>query len=208
METIEVVAGLTQEQRDFAKAFARLNAEEARSNEVAKYATSIFGTEFAEGGLPQSVLFALRDAGLIEAERTTSGSGAKPYTVRPTEKLKNELIEPVPTAIEESAGMQYRKLVRMKYTDILDGLSSKSKHEKGLALEALAFYLGRLLGLEFVQWRLRSNRTGGGEVDVVMEGARLIFSRWQISCRSYEIVTADELAVRVGLVVGSEANVI
>lgn len=183
LDALEVYAGLTQEQRDFAKAFARLDVEEARSSEVARYATSLFGTEFAEGGLPQSVLFALRDAGLIEAEKTTSGRGAKPYIVRPTKKLKNELIEPMLISIENSAGVQYRKLIRMRYTDILSGLSSKSTHEKGLALKALAFYLARLLGLEFVQWRLRSNKTGGGEVDVVMEGARLIFSRWHILCR-------------------------
>ena len=56
LETLEVIAGLTQEQRDFAKAFARLNTEGAFSNEVARYTTSLFGTEFAEGGLPQSVL--------------------------------------------------------------------------------------------------------------------------------------------------------
>ncbi|MGI8911706.1 MAG: hypothetical protein ACR2JR_14315 [Rubrobacteraceae bacterium] len=208
LEALEVYAGLTQEQRDFAKAFARLNTEEALSNEVARYASSLFGTEFAEGGLPQSVLFALQDAGLIEAEKTTTGRGAKPYIVRPTEKLKNELIEPMLSAIENSAGMQYRKLIRMKYPDILNGLTSQSKHEKGLALEALAFYLARLLGLQFVQWRLRSNKTGGGEVDVVMEGARLIFSRWQILCKVSDRITLDELAVEAGLAVCSKPNVI
>lgn len=208
METLEVYVGLTQEQRDFAKAFARLNVEEARSSEVARYATSLFGTEFAEGGLPQSVLFALREADLIEAEKTTSGRGAKPYVVRPTEKLKNELIEPMLAAIENSAGVQYRKLIRMRYTDILSGLSSKSTHEKGLALEALAFYLARLLGLEFVQWRLRSNKTGGGEVDVVMEGARLIFSRWQIQCKNSRQATLEDVAKEVGLAQIIKANVI
>ena len=199
LETLEVYAGLTQEQRDFAKAFARLSVEEARSNEVAKYATSLFGTEFPEGGLPQSVLFALRDAGLIEAEKTTAGQGAKPYVVRPTDKLENDFIEPIFNAIENSAGVQYRKLIRMNYSDILNGLSSTSKHEKGLALEALSFYLARLLGLEFVQWRLRSNKTGGGEVDVVMEGTRLIFSRWQIQCKNSKQATLDDIAKEVGV---------
>ncbi len=198
LETLEVYAGLTQEQRDFARAFARLNTEEALSNEVARYATTLFGTEFAEGGLPQSVLFALRDAGLIEATKTTIGRGAKPYVVRRTEKLQNEFIEPILTAIENSVGVQYRKLIRMKYIDILNNLSSKSKHEKGLALEALAFHLARLLDLEFVQWRLRSNKTGG-EVDVVMEETRLIFSRWQVVCKASEWITLDDVAVEVGL---------
>lgn len=208
LETLEAYAGLTQEQRDFAKAFARLNVGEARSNEVAKYATSLFGTEFPEGGLPQSVLFALQDADLIEAEKTTSGQGAKPYIVRPTDKLKNEFIEPMLSSIENSVGIQYRKLVRMNYSEVLDGLSSESKHEKGLALEALAFYLARLLGLKFVQWRLRSNKTGGGEVDVVMEGTRLIFSHWQIQCKVKNRITADDLAIELGLAVSLKPDVI
>jgi hypothetical protein len=208
LDTLEVYAGLIQEQRDFAKAFARLNVKEARSNEVARYATSLFGTEFSEGGLPQSVLFALRDAGLIEAEKTTLGQGAKPYIVRPTDKLNNEFIEPMLSAIENSAGVQYRKLVRMNYSDILEGLSSESKHEKGLALEALAFYLSRLLGLEFVQWRLRSNKTGGAEVDVVMEGTRLIFSRWKFSCKVKNRITVDDLAIELGLAIGLKPDVI
>lgn len=208
LETLEVYAGLTQEQRDFAKAFARLDVEEALSNEVARYATSLFGTEFAEGGLPQSVLFALQDADLIVAKKTTAGRGAKPYVVRPTQKLKNELIEPMLTAIENSIGVQYRRLVRMKYADILSGLTSKSTHEKGLALEALAFYLARLLGLEFVQWRLRSNKTGGGEVDVVMEGARLIFSRWQIQCKNSKQATLGDIAKEVGIAQVIKANVV
>lgn len=208
LETLEAYAGLTQEQRDFAKAFARLNVEEARSNEVAKYATSLFGTEFPEGGLPQSVLFALQDADLIEAEKTTSGQGAKPYVIRPTDKLKNEFIEPMLSSIENSVGIQYRKLVRMNYSEVLEGLSSESKHEKGLALEALAFYLARLLGLKFVQWRLRSNKTGGGEVDVVMEGTRLIFSRWQIQCKNSKQATLEDIAKEVGLAQVIKSSVI
>lgn len=206
--TLEAYAGLTQEQRDFAKAFARLDVDEALSNQVAQYATNLFGTEFPEGGLPQSVLFTLRDVGLIECEKTTTGRGAKPYIVRPTAKLRNELIEPMFAVIEQSAGMQYRKLIRMKYADILTELSRTSAHEKGLALEALAFYLARLLGLEFVDWRLRSNKTGGAEVDVVMEGARLIFSRWQIQCKNASQATLEDIAKEVGLAQVIKANVV
>jgi hypothetical protein len=118
--------------------------------------------------------------------------------VRPTEKLRNELIEPMFAAIERSAGMQYRKLIRMRYADILAGLSSTSTHEKGLALEALAFYLGRLLGLEFVQWRLRSNKTGGVEAEAVMQGTHLSFSRWQVRCKNARHVTVEDVATEIG----------
>ena len=161
---IDLYAALTPTQRAFAKAFARLDQDVALSNKVAAYATQLYGVEFPEGGLPQSTLFALRDIGLIECEKTTSGQGAKPYVVRPTIKLRNEYLEPILNAVEQSVGSQYRTLIRMPFSQILAGLKSDSRHEKGLALEALAFYLGRLLMLDFVQWRLRSAQTGGAEL--------------------------------------------
>jgi site-specific DNA-methyltransferase (cytosine-N4-specific) len=205
---LDQYASLSTEQVAFAKAFARLNVEEARSNEVAKYASELFGVEFPEGGLPQSTLFQLRDAGLITCEKTTGGQGAKPYIVRPTDTLRNEFIEPILETIEHSIGIQYRKLIRMPYEDILSGLKSKSTHEKGLALEALAFYLGKLLNLDFVKWRLRSNKTGGAELDIIMEGTHLIFSRWQIQCKNSKQASLDDVAKEVGVAQVIKSNVI
>jgi hypothetical protein len=208
MDTLTSYGSLTKEQRDFARAFARLNVDRALSNEVAQYATNLFGTEFPEGGLPQSVLFALQEVGLIEYEKTTTGRGAKPYVVYTTDALRNNFIEPILVALEQSAGLQYRTLIRMKYDDILANLNSESTHEKGIALEALAFFLARLLGLEFVQWRLRSNKTGGGELDVIMESARLVFSRWQIQCKNARVADLEDVAKEVGLAQVIKANVI
>lgn len=207
-QEIDVLAGLTKEQRDFAKAFTRLNTDQELSNKVAQYATTLYGTEFPEGGLPQSVLFALGDAGLITYKKTTTGQGAKPYIVYATDKLRNELIEPLLDTVEQSAGIQYRTLIRKKYADILVDLKSNPTHVKGLALEALAFNLGRLLGLQFVRWRLRSSVTGGAELDVVMEGDRLVFSRWQIQCKNSAQATLEDIAKEVGIAQVIKANVI
>ena len=207
-EKLEALAQLTSQQKAFAKAFARLSVDEELSNRVANYATTLFGVEFPEGGLPQSTLFALRDAGLIECEKTTSGQGAKPYIVRPTPLLRSSLIEPVLDAIEQSVGGQYRELIRMPYQTILSGLDGTSTHEKGKALEALAFYFGRLLNLSFVQWRLRSRETGGAELDVVMEGTSLVFSRWQIQCKNSRQATLEDIAKEVGIAQVIKSNVI
>lgn len=205
---IDTYAQLTREQKAFALAFARMNVDVAQSNKVANYATTLYGVEFPEGGLPQSTLFALRDAGLITCEKTTGGQGAKPYLVRPTDKLKNELLEPIFKAIEESVGVQYRRLIRMPLSEILVGLEKESKNEKGQALEALAFYVGRLIGLQFVKWRLRSSETGGAELDVIMESASLLFSRWQIQCKNSSKATLEDIAKEVGLAAIIKSNVI
>ncbi len=208
MDALDAYADLTREQRMFARALAQLNVDEELSNKVARYATEQFGVQFPEGGLPQSVLFALQNVGLIEAEKTTSGRGAKPYVVRPTDKLRNELIEPILEAIETSIGVQYRPLIRMRYEDIVADLTSSSTHKKGLALEALALYLGRILRLKPVGWRVRGRKTGGAELDGVMEGAHLIFSRWQIQCKNQQDASVDDIAKEVGLAQVVKANVV
>lgn len=207
-DDIEAYAQLTREQRAFAMAFARMGTSTALSNKVAQYATSLYGVEYPEGGLPQSTLFALRDIGLIECQKTTGGQGAKPYVVKRTEKLENEFLEPIFLAIENSAGIQYRKLIRMPYDEILAGLDDESKHKKGLALEALSFYLGRLIGLDFVKWRLRSGQTGGAELDVIFEGKNLIFSRWQIQCKNSSQASLEDIAKEIGLAQVINSNVI
>ena len=69
----------------------------------------------------------------------------------------------------------------------------------GLALEALAFKIMRLLDMKFVATRLRASQTGGAEVDLVFESARLVFSRWQIQCKNTARVSLDDIAKEVGL---------
>ena len=63
----------------------------------------------------------------------------------------------------------------------------------------LAIYFTRLIDLDFKGWRTRSADTGGAEVDVIVEGARLIFSRWQIQAKNTKTVRLDDVAKEVGL---------
>ncbi len=205
---LDALADLTPEQRDFAQALALLDEDNTPSNKVREHATALYGTEFPEGGLPQSVLIPLEAAGLLTWVKTTNGRGAKPHDVSPTEKLRNALLIPAMEAVRTSIGTNYKKLVRMRYEDILLGLDSSNIHEKGIALEALAVYLCRILDLTFVRWRHRSNTTGGTEVDVLVEGSRLLFSRWQIQCKNTTSADVDQLAKEVGIATAMRTNVV
>lgn len=62
---------------------------------------------------------------------------------RQSEKLKNEVIAPLLEALEKQVISDLRPMLRKPLKDILKGINHKSKHIKGLALEALAFYLMR-----------------------------------------------------------------
>ena len=119
----------------------------------------------------------MRDLGYIEIAKSTTGRGGKPYEVSRTARFRQEISEPVLDAAAEKAGLVPKELFERPLSQILADLKSDDKHVKGRALELLAIYLARLIDLEFKGWRVRSADTGGAEVDVIVEGARLIFSR-------------------------------
>ena len=101
--------------------------------------------------------------------------------------------------MEQQTNADLRPLLRKPIKDIRKELSSKDRHVRGLALEALAFKLMRLIDLSYVATRLRGHATGGAEVDLIFESARLVFSRWQVQCKNTSRVSLDDVAKEVGL---------
>lgn len=205
---IEQWSDLTQAQYDFARAFALMGCDEATSSSVRDSAKALYNTEFPEGGLPQSILHRLEEVGLLTWKKTTSGRGAKAHKVFATEKLRGEFFEPILKQIANTMGQGYKQLSCMSLARIVEDLNSSKNHTKGVALEALAFYFCRRLDLSFVKWRLRSNSTGGAEVDMIVEGTRILFRRWQIQCKNTTTISTDVLAKEVGVATTIRSNVI
>lgn len=204
-----VLARFTAEQRAFLRALANLNpAEPIPANEVTKLATATYGVKFPEKSLPKLVLDALEDAGYITKKKTTTGRGAKPFLVKPTTKLSVDLIEPLLNQLKKQIDPKLLDLFRKPFAEILKDLDSKDRFIAGLALEALAFKLMRLLDLEYVATRLRGTETGGAEVDLIFQAARLVFSRWQVQCKNTKRVSLDDVAKEVGLTHFLKSNAI
>ena len=202
VEEFEALEILTPEQRSYLKALANMNRRGSHfSNDIEKLATATYGTVFNEKNLPKQVLYPLRDAGYIELERGTkeAGRGAKPFRVTATEKLLTEIVVPLIKQVEMQTHADLRPLLRKPLEEIRRELKSKNRHVRGLALEALAFKLMRLVDLTYVATRLRGSATGGAEVDVIFESARLVFSRWQVQCKNTSRVSLDDVAKEVGL---------
>ncbi len=212
-DIIDELSMLTIEQKAFLKTLANMGETGPYwSNEVEKLASTTYGVKFDEKNLPKTVLYPIEKAGYIYLERGTKkiGRGAKPFQVRLTDKMKSELITPLIECLQSQAHPDLRPMLRKPLTEILKELSSADRYVKGLALEALAFYLMRLIDLKYVATRLRGQVTGGAEVDLIFEGARLIFSRWQIQCKNTKFVSLDDVAKEVGLMIhfGSQVAVI
>ncbi|GEO26850.1 hypothetical protein AAC03nite_26350 [Alicyclobacillus acidoterrestris] len=208
---VDALVALTPEQRAYIKAIVNTgNLSPLPSNEIERLATATYGIRFNEKNLPKQVLYPLQEAGFITLERGTheSGRGAKPFMVTPTEKLQNEVITPIIEQIEQDVSAHLRPFLRKPMQEILEEIESTDKYVKGLALEALAFHLMRLIDLTYVMTRLRGQATGGAEVDLLFESDRLLFSRWQIQCKNTNSVSLEDVAKEVGLTFQLKSNVI
>jgi len=208
-ETFRQLARFTTEQRAFLRALANTGVTDPQpANEIARLASATFGVKFPEKSLPKLVLNALAAAGYITATKTTEGRGAKPFMVAPTPKVSADLIEPFFDQLKEQTDPKLLDLLRKPLTEILSELKSNDRYISGLALEALAFKLMRLLDMDYMATRLRASATGGAEVDLVFQSARLVYSRWQIQCKNTAHVSLDDVAKEVGLTAFIKSNVI
>ena len=209
MDEYGALSDLTPLQRAFLRALANTGTTvPQRANEIAKLASVTYGEKFPEKSLPKLVLHNLVEAGYITTQKTTVGRGAKPFLVTPTDKLVADVIDPLLEQLKTQTDPALVALLRKPMPDILADLTHKDRHVKGLALEALGFKIMRLLDMDYVATRLRGSQTGGAEVDLIFQSARLVFSRWQIQCKNTARVALDDVAKEVGLTHFLKSNAI
>ncbi len=208
---IEILSKFTSEQKVYLKTLANISEPGPYfSNDIEKLAAATYGVKFDEKNLPKQVLYPLAEAEYIALERGTkqAGRGAKPFMVQPTEKLISEIIVPILNQIEQLVQSDLRPFLRKPLSAIIKELRARDKYTRGLALEALAIRLMRLIDLNYIATRLRGKQTGGAEVDVIFESSRLVYSRWQVQCKNTRIVSLDDIAKEVGITHFLKSNVI
>jgi hypothetical protein len=208
-EDFPALSRFSAEQRAFLMALANTGITTAQpANEIAKLAAATYGVRFPEKSLPKLVLNAIEQAGFITTAKTTDGRGSRSPDVMPTPKLKADIIGPLLAQLKGQVDPKLLDLLERPLADILLGVESTDKFEAGLALEALAFKLMRTLAMNYVATRLRVSDTGGAEIDLIFESARLVFSRWQVQCKRTARVALDDVAKEVGLTHFLKSNVI
>jgi site-specific DNA-methyltransferase (cytosine-N4-specific) len=199
-EEFPTLARLTPQQRAFLLALANSGVTTPQpANEIVKLASATYGIRFPDKSLPKDVLNALVAAGFIEATKTTTGRGAKPFLVVPTAKVQADIIGPLLDQLKDQIDPKLLDLLTKPLSDILTEITSADRYIAGLALEALAFKVMRTLGMDYVATRLRAKDTGGAEVDLIFHSARLVYSRWQVQCKNTGRVSLDDVAKEVGL---------
>lgn len=212
-EDFESLSDLSPAQRAFLRALANTGVKTPQpADGVRTLAESLYRLVLPGKSFSGQVIKPLEDAGWVAVTKTTGGRGAKNALVAPTTKVETEIIEPILGQLKDQVDGKLLDLLRRPLSNILSELDSTSTYISGLALEALAFKLMQLLGMTYVDTRVRAERTGGAEVDLIFESARLVFSRWQIQCKNYKksgaSVRVDDVAKEVGLTHMLKSNAI
>ncbi|AEH37531.1 restriction endonuclease [Halopiger xanaduensis] len=200
--------GLTEEQQTFLRGLALIDPVKPIPNtEVRKVAEAAYGVELPQSKISDLILNPLEDSGYITWKNPSDVTG-KPNLVEPTDQFEAEVMKPVLEDISERTGVP-RPVLRLSFDEISERLDSDSTHEKGVALETLAVKIGRMLGLEFAGWRVRGQKTGGSEVDVVMDEVDTTFGRWQIQCKNIkDDLETKHVAREVGIARMLQTNTI
>ena len=159
--------------------------------------------------LQKKIVAPLEQAGWLEIHRSKGKQGGKSGTVTATNKLMDVPLAVLLPDFESAIPSDLRSKINTPLTEIRDLLESSSKNDRGLGLELLALRMLIDLDLQPRGFRSRSADTGGAEVDLIAEGAHLLFSRWTIQCKHVtSSVHLAAVAKEVGIAMFSRSHVV
>jgi site-specific DNA-methyltransferase (cytosine-N4-specific) len=217
-KTIDALKDLSSAQLAFLRAMVALNIQDFTTyTSVITHAESLFAGQvtFNKKLLEKEIVQPLEAAGFIEVRRppksVPGARGGKPADIRPTPKFDADVATPLLESLFKNAGQKdLRKIRSVPLARLVaDVRQNRDINLKGQALEMLAIRFCQLLGLEFVGWRQTDEKvSAGGEVDAIMQSARLIYSRWQIQCKATDKIAYETLAKEYGVAAVSLASVI
>lgn len=166
---------------------------------IRQLATASYGIDYDEKSFATRVINPLQAKDLIIAEKTTGGRGAKPYMVCLSNKGRREVVQPLLQQFRDQVGNALADAYCKTFSELHSEIHSTDTYKKGLALEAFAIKVMKIIGLDFLKTRYRDIQVGGAEVDVLFDSTRLLYTRWQVQCKNTSTVTIDQVAKEVGL---------
>ena len=170
-----------------------------KAADIRQLAIATYGITFTESNFSQTVIHPLTEEGLIEIQRATEGRGARSPLVKLTELTKRDMVLPLLQQLEGIIDRDVIEYLQKPLKALCADIDSADTYLKGLALEAFAIRIMRIIGLDFIQTRLKGNETAGAEVDVLFDSSRLLYTRWQVQCKNTHRVSLDQVAKEVGL---------
>ena len=189
-----------------------LGGERLSAAEILKECNVHYSHLFSESQFAKTVREPLVKGGWITTDGLAHGKhGGKSGFIQPTQKLLSIPVERLVPGFNEKIPGDLKRLIRTPSSKIKSDLFSADTHKGGIALELLA--LRMILDLDLVPkgFRVRSKDTASAEVDLVAEGAHLLFSRWTFQCKRNKAstkVSLGDVAKEVGLAIFTKAHVV
>lgn len=213
LQVADEFASLTSPQRIFLRLVREMALVRGKTPVATKDIIASAKTRFGralgrDDQIRNAVTRPLDDAGWIDLSEAGKGRGGKSGTVTATDKLINSNLELLVGTALAGIPPDLVKRLETPLEEIYTDLDSSDTYKKGVALELLALRLALDLGLHPVRFRLRSPATGGAEVDLVVDGLNLQYSRWLLQCKNTRSVSLDALAKEVGMAVLLRAHVV
>lgn len=208
-EEIVVFKGLNHAQICFVRALCNSDNDDFQSaTRIRELAKNSFNIRFEEKSFAANIIRPLEEKNIIERKPSTGSHGGNASEIKLNGTVKAEVWAPVLQQIEVIAGKEVIKYIQKPLAVLRDEIDAEDTHIKGLALEAFAIKMMRIVDLDFVGTRVKGNETGGAEVDVIFDTTRLNYSRWQVQCKNTTKVSLDQVAKEVGLSHVLKTNVI
>lgn len=208
-EEIGVLKGLNHAQVCFVRALCNSdNGSFQSATKIRELAKASFNVSFEEKSFAANIIRPLEAKGIIERKTSTGTHGGNAAEIRLIGSVKADVLAPVLQQIEVITGKEVVKYIQKPLDVLRVEMDDADTHVKGLALEAFAIKMMRIVDLDFVGTRVKGNETGGAEVDVIFDTTRLNYSRWQVQCKNTTKVSLDQVAKEVGLSHVLKTNVI
>lgn len=208
-EDVEVLRDLNHMQASFIKALCNTGSDDYQNSiKIRNLATASYNVEFPAKNFSSAIINPLVEKKLIEKKTSKGTHGGNASEVKLVESVKADVLAPVLEQIETVGGKEVIKYFQKSLVELRKEINSSNTHVKGLALEAFAIKMMKIIDLDFIGTRVKGSETGGAEVDVLFDTTRLNYSRWQVQCKNTSKVTTDHVAKEVGLSHMLKTNVI
>lgn len=208
-EQIAVLKSLSYAQICFVRALCNSdNGNYQSATKIRELAKASFNIKFEEKSFAAKIIKPLEEKGIIEKKPSSGTHGGNASEVRLIGTVKAEVLAPVLKQIEIIEGKEVIKYIQKPLAELRKEMDVDDTHIKGVALEAFAIRMMRIIDLDFWGTRLKGSETGGAEVDVIFDTTRLNYSRWQVQCKNTSKVSLDQVAKEVGISHVLKTNVI
>ncbi len=208
-EEIEVLKGLNYAQICFVRTLCNIDSDEYQNaSTIRELAKVSFNVDFEEKGFAAAIIKPLEEKNIIEKKAFTGTHGGNASEIRLLGTVKSDVLAPVLQQIEIIAGKEVLRYIQKPLNVLRKEIDADDPYIKGLALEAFAIKMMRIIDLNFAGTRVKGIETGGAEVDIIFDTTRLSYSRWQVQCKNTGKVSLDQVAKEVGLSHVLKTNVI